>query len=44
MATIIYFITKDRQNVWFGHPWEKTITLIGEKLISAAAVNLPSGI
>jgi hypothetical protein len=23
------FISKDHQNVWFGHPWEKTVTLIG---------------
>jgi hypothetical protein len=29
------FLTKDFQNVWFGHPWEKTITLIGDKLIKA---------
>ena len=29
------FITKDFENVWFGHPWEKTITIIGEKLINA---------
>jgi uncharacterized protein DUF2716 len=33
------FITKDRQNVWFGHPWEKSVTLIGESLILAAAKN-----
>lgn len=31
------FITKNLQNVWFGHPWERSITLIGETLISAAA-------
>ena len=31
------FITKDLQNIWFGHPWERSITLIGETLISAAA-------
>jgi hypothetical protein len=31
------FITKDLQNVWFGHPWERSVTLIGEKLILAAA-------
>lgn len=29
------FITKDFENVWFGHPWEKTITIIGDKLIHA---------
>jgi len=23
------FLTKDFKNVWFGHPWEMTITLIG---------------
>ena len=27
------FITKDLENIWFGHPWEKTVTLIGAKLI-----------
>lgn len=26
------FITKDFNNVWFGHPWEKTITLIGNNI------------
>jgi hypothetical protein len=30
------FVTKDLQNVWFGHPWEKSVTLIGERLILAA--------
>lgn len=29
------FITKDFKNIWFGHPWEKTITIIGERLINA---------
>jgi hypothetical protein len=29
------FMTKDFENVWFGHPWEKTITIIGTKLIEA---------
>ena len=29
------FITKDFENIWFGHPWEKTITIIGDKLIKA---------
>ncbi len=33
------FITKDLQNVWFGHPWEKSVTLIGERLILAATKN-----
>ena len=28
------FLTKDFQNVWFGHPWEETITLIGHDLIN----------
>ena len=38
------FITKDLQNVWFGHPWEKSVTLIGEGLILAATRNgLPIG-
>jgi len=27
------FVTKDFQNVWFGHPWEMTITLIGCHLL-----------
>jgi hypothetical protein len=27
------FLTKDFNNVWFGHPWEQTITLIGENII-----------
>ena len=29
------FLTKDFSNVWFGHPWEQTITLIGETIVSA---------
>lgn len=29
------FITQDFENIWFGHPWESSITLVGEKLISA---------
>src|SRR5437870_732528 len=28
------FLTKDFNNVWFGHPWEQTITLIGEDIVS----------
>jgi len=31
------FITKDFENIWFGHPWEKTVTVIGDKLIAALA-------
>ncbi len=27
------FMTKDFNNVWFGHPWEETITLIGENIV-----------
>lgn len=27
------FITKDLKNIWFGHPWEKTVTLFGDKFI-----------
>lgn len=27
------FLTKDYKNVWFGHPWEKTITLIGHDIV-----------
>ena len=30
------FLTQDFQNVWFGHPWEPSITLIGKKLIDLA--------
>lgn len=29
------FLTKDFENIWFGHPWENTVTLIGDKLIKA---------
>ena len=35
------FITKDFENVWFGHPWENTITIVGDKLITAFNNNLP---
>jgi hypothetical protein len=27
------FLTKDFNNVWFGHPWEQTITLIGDDIV-----------
>lgn len=27
------FLTKDFNNVWFGHPWEQTITFIGEDIV-----------
>jgi hypothetical protein len=27
------FLTKDFKNVWFGHPWEQTITLIGDDIV-----------
>ncbi len=27
------FLTKDFKNVWFGHPWEQTITLIGDEIV-----------
>jgi len=27
------FLTKDFNNVWFGHPWERTITLIGDNIV-----------
>ena len=33
------FITKDFENVWFGHPWERTITIIGDKLITSIKEN-----
>ena len=29
------FLTNDFENVWFGHPWEKSITVIGDRLINA---------
>ena len=32
------FMTNDFENVWFGHPWEKTITIIGTKQIGRAHV------
>lgn len=27
------FLTKDFTNIWFGHPWEQTITLIGDNFV-----------
>ena len=30
------FLTKDFENLWFGHPWEQTITLIGDEIVAAA--------
>ena len=27
------FLDKDFENVWFGHPWEQTITLIGLAMV-----------
>ena len=27
------FLTKDFNNVWFGHPWEQTITLVGTDIV-----------
>jgi hypothetical protein len=27
------FLTKDFNNIWFGHPWEQTITLIGDNIV-----------
>jgi hypothetical protein len=35
------FISKDMKNIWFGHPWEKTVTLIGTKLIDAFVTSGP---
>ena len=29
------FLTKDFENIWFGHPWENTVTIIGTKLINS---------
>lgn len=26
-------LTKDFNNVWFGHPWEDSITIVGDKLV-----------
>ena len=28
------FLTKDLKNVWFGHPWEQAITLIGLEIVT----------
>ena len=28
------FLTIDFNNIWFGHPWEKTITLIGKDFVN----------
>ncbi len=27
------FLNKDFSNVWFGHPWEMSVTLIGDKIV-----------
>jgi hypothetical protein len=27
------FLTKDFGNIWFGHPWEQTIALIGDSIV-----------
>ena len=27
------FLTKDFNNIWFGYPWEQTITLIGDNIV-----------
>jgi hypothetical protein len=35
------FITKDFENVWFGHPWENNVTIIGSRLINAFNNNPP---
>ena len=38
------FLTKDFNNVWFGHPWEETITLIGDEIVNhpeATKLNFP---
>jgi hypothetical protein len=35
------FIAKDFKNIWFGHPWEKTVTVIGDKLIKAIKARQP---
>jgi len=32
------FLTKDFRNVWFGHAWEETITLIGHDLVKQAEI------
>lgn len=28
------FLTHDFENVWFGHPWEESITLVGHKYMA----------
>ena len=35
------FITEDFGNIWFGHPWEKTVTVIGDRLIKAVKARQP---
>ena len=35
------FLTKDLSNIWFGHPWEETVTIIGTELINAFNRNKP---
>jgi hypothetical protein len=33
------FMTKDFRNLWFGHPWEQTITLIGFDIVKEAQIS-----
>lgn len=30
-------LTKDFKQVWFGHPWEETITIIGDRFVPEAS-------
>ena len=34
------FITEDFQNMWFGHPWEESITVVGEEIVKETQYRL----
>lgn len=34
------FLTEDFKNMWFGHPWEESITVIGEEMVKATQSRL----
>ena len=35
------FLTKDFKNMWFGHPWEQTITLVGNEIVKFGTEMIP---
>jgi hypothetical protein len=35
------FLKKDFSNVWFGHPWEQSITLIGVEIVARGLELIP---